>query len=341
MNAAELSRSVAAGKLPPLILLHGEEAFLLQEALTQVSNAAVAPVDRDFNLNQFSAQDNSVDEILEAAYSYPVFAPRRCVIVRQAHCFNATQHEQLLQYIKKPLDSTCLILCAEKIDKRKKFFTNFKKQGALVEFKRLFPDKIPSFVERRAAERGRRFTTDGLHLFCHRVGTNLSEVIAELEKLISYCGADETILDVADVAAVVSDTCLDSIFDLTAAVGSGDLRTASLLTERLQHDGEHPLKILTMLVRHFRQLWKIHALLEAKATQPEICKRAGIHPYFAGKTIAQARTFNAAAFVAIFELFVQLDMDLKSGGGEAGALMQQGVMRLVEFGGATAVRQEK
>ncbi len=335
MNAAELSRSVATGKLPPLIFLYGEEAFLLQEALTQVSNAAVAPEDRDFNLDHFSAQDNSVDEILESAYSYPVFAPRRCVIVREAHSFNAAQYEQLLQYIKKPLDSTCMLLCAEKIDKRKKFFTNFKKHGELIEFKRLYPDKIPSFVERRAADRGVRFTADGLNLFCHRVGTNLSEVIAELDKLVSYCGSDESVIDVADVAAVVSDTCLDSIFDLTDAVGNGDLRTALLLTERLQHDGEHPLKILTMLVRHFRQLWTAHALLEVAAPQSEICKRAKINPYFAGKTIAQARKFNAQAFVTIFELFVQLDMDLKSGGGQANALMQQCVMRLVSFGGAT------
>ncbi|MDD2558011.1 MAG: DNA polymerase III subunit delta [Desulfuromonadaceae bacterium] len=334
MNATELSRSVAAGKLPPLIFLYGEEAFLLQEALTEVCNAAVAPADRDFNLDQFSAQDDSVDEVLEAAYSYPVFAPRRCVIVRQAQAFNAAQYEQLLQYVKKPLDSTCLVLCAEKIDKRKKFFTTFKKHGELVEFKRLYPDKIPFFVERRAAERGKRFTADGLNLFCHRVGTNLTEVIAELDKLVSYCGTDESILDVADVAAVVSDTCLDSIFDLTDAVGSGALSKALLLTERLQQDGEHPLMILAMLVRHFRQLWKVQALLESGAAQPEICKRVGINPYFAGKTIAQARKFDTAAFVAIFELFVELDMDLKSGGGQASSLMQQGIMRLVAFGDA-------
>ncbi|MDY0212509.1 MAG: DNA polymerase III subunit delta [Desulfuromonadaceae bacterium] len=341
MNAAELSRSVAAGKLPPLLFMYGEEAFLLQEALTEVSNAAVAPADRDFNLDQFSAQDSSVDEVLEAAYSYPVFAPRRCVIVRQAQAFNAAQYEQLLQYIKKPLDSTCLVLCADKIDKRKKFFITFKKHGELIEFKRLYPDRIPSFVERRASERGMRFTADGLNLFCHRVGTNLSEVIAELDKLVSYCGSDESIIDVADVAAVVSDTCLDSIFDLTDAVGSGDLSTALLLTERLQQDGEHPLMILTMLVRHFRQLWRVHALLATGAAQPEICKLVRINPYFAGKTIAQARKFNAAAFVAIFELFVQLDMDLKSGGGQTGAIMQQHIMRLVTFGGTAEMPKGK
>jgi len=331
MNAAELSRAVAARKLPSLLFLYGEEAFLLHESLKEVIDAAVAPEDRDFNLDMFSAQDNSVDEILDAAYAYPVFAPRRCVVIKEAQRFNADEYEQLLKYVKKPLDSTCLVLCADKIDKRKKFFTNFKKSGELAEFKRLYPDRIPAFAKERAAKAQKRFTEDALELFCRRVGTNLSEVVAELDKLASYCGADEPLIDVDHVIAVVSDTRVDSIFDLTDAAGNGNLGEALLLTERLQQEGEHPLKILTMLVRHFRQLWKASALLKHNASQSEICKRVGINPYFASKTIKQAHMFDGVVFVDIYSLFVQTDMDLKSSAGQPAALMQECITRLVKL----------
>lgn len=331
MNAAELSRAVAARKLPSLLFLYGEEAFLLNESLREVIAAAVEPEDRDFNLDIFSPQDNSVDEILDAAYAYPVFAPLRCVVVKEAQRFNADEYEQLLKYIKRPLDTTCLVFCANKIDKRKKFFNNFKKSGELVEFKPYYPDRIPAFVKERTAKAQKRFTEDALEFFCRRVGTNLSEVVAELDKLVSYCGTDESLIDVDDVIAVVSDTRVDSIFDLTDAAGSGDLGEALLLTERLQHEGEHPLKILTMLVRHFRQLWKVNSLLKHSASQSEICKRVGINPYFASKTIKQARMFESTVFVEIYALFVQTDMDLKSSAGQPAALMQECITRLVKL----------
>ncbi|MFO7832091.1 MAG: DNA polymerase III subunit delta [Desulfuromonadaceae bacterium] len=331
MNAAELSRAVAARKLPSLLFLYGEEAFLLHESLKEVISAAVEPEDRDFNLDIFSAQDNSVGEILDSAYAYPVFAPRRCVVVKEAQRFNADEYEQLLKYVKKPLESTCLVLCADKIDKRKKFFTNFKKCGEIVEFKRFYPNKIPGFAKERAAKSQKRFTEDALELFCRRVGTNLSEVVAELDKLVSYCGADVPLIDVDHVIAVVSDTRVDSIFELTDAAGNGNLGEALLLTERLQYEGEHPLKILTMLVRHFRQLWKVNALLKHNESQSEICKRVGINPYFASKTIKQARMFNAAVFADIYALFVQTDMDLKSSAGQPPALMQECITRLVKL----------
>jgi DNA polymerase-3 subunit delta len=334
MNAAELSRAVAARKLPLLLFLHGEEAFLLQESLREVIDAAVAPDDRDFNLNVFSAGENPVSEILDAAYTYPVFAPRRCVVVKGAQRFSADEYDQLLKYVQKPLDSTCMVFCADKIDKRKKFFTNFKKHGELVEFKALYPNRIPGFVKERAAKSHMRFTEDALELFCRRVGNNLSEVVAELDKLVSYCGAEDSVIDVNQVVAVVSDTRVDSIFDLTDAAGNGNLGEALLLTERLQHEGEHPLKILTMLVRHFRQLWKVNAMMQQRASQGEICKKAGINPYFVQKSMAQARMFTPKAFVEIFDLFVNTDLSLKTSAGQPQALMQQCITRLVELSGS-------
>lgn len=335
MKAAELSRNIAAGKLPHLLFLYGEEAFLLEEALAQSINAAVADDDRDFNLNVFSAADSAVEDVLEAARMFPVFAPRRCVVVTDVERLRAEEYETLLEYVKNPLDTTCLVLCANKIDKRKKFFTHFKKHGKLVEFKPLYPNQLPEFVAARAGTSGRHFTEEALELFCSRVGTNLAEVVTELEKLENYCGPDTVVIDVADVRAVVSDTRLESIFDLTDAAGSGKLGTALLLSERLQMEGEHPLKILTMLVWHFRQLWKVSSLLEQGTSEREICKIARINPYFIQKSIRQARLFDPAAFPAIFELFVELDMQLKSGGGQSAALIQQAVTRLVELGRST------
>jgi DNA polymerase III delta subunit len=86
-----------------------------------------------------------------------------------------------------------------------------------------------------------------------------------------------------------------------------------------------------MLVRHFRQLWKVNALLRHNTSQSEICKQVGINPYFVSKTIKQARMFESSVFVDIYSLFVQTDMDIKTSAGQQSALMQECITALVKL----------
>ncbi|MCD6526231.1 MAG: DNA polymerase III subunit delta [Desulfuromonas sp.] len=330
MTPVELNKAIAANKLPPLIYLYGEEAFLLEESLTAIMDAVVDEASRDFNLLVTSGKEVDAVELIDTARTYPVFSARRLIIVKQAQNLSAAVIEGLLSYIVAPVDECCVVFCADRIDKRKKFFQTFKKHGELVEFKSLYANKIPPFVRDRARHMGKQFSEDGLQLFCQRVGTNLSEINGELHKLVSYCG-QQSLIDVADVAAVVCDTRIDSIFDLTDAVGAKQLSQALILCERLQVEGEAPLKILAMLTRHFRQLWKTSSLLGLSATKQEIARTVGINPYFAERVMRQSRQFKPKDYPRVFELFLQLDVALKSSGSHPQALLQKLLTELVQM----------
>lgn len=329
MKPAELHNSVAAGKIPPLIYLYGDERFLLERALAEVRDRTVPKEARDFNLNVFHARENTAVEILDAARTFPVFSPRRMVLVQDAHHFNASEQERFLDYLKDPCPETVLIFVAQGIDGRRKFFQEFKKRGALVEFRPLYENQVPPFVREQARAAGRSFTEEGLAWFCRRVGTNLQEVHGELEKLFTYLG-ERTLVDVDDVRSVVSDTREESIFDLTNAVGEGKSGPALRLLSRLLDEGEPPLRILTMLVRHFRQLWKAHELLAKNAPRGEIIKRVKINPYFLDGLLAQARCFSEVDFRRAFEHFLRTDLALKSSGAHPSALLEDLLLALLK-----------
>ncbi|MBN2643901.1 MAG: DNA polymerase III subunit delta [Desulfuromonadaceae bacterium] len=327
MTPAQLYQAIVSRKLPPLIYLYGEEAFLLDEALHGLIGAAVSADDQDFNLDQFSAKEQSAEQIVECARTFPVFADRRCVVVRDAHLLTADQLGFLLPYVEDPSPECCVIFCGDKIDQRKKFFNSFKKTGELVEFKKIYPNQVPAFVQGRARSFQRRFTEDGLQLFCRRVGAHLGEIASELDKLISYCG-DSALIDVDSVAQVVSDTRVDSVFDLTDAIGAQELSRALQLLERLIQDGEAPLKLLSMITRHFRQLWKIKAAQEQNLSKGELCQAVGVSPYFVESLLRQSRLFRLQDFPAAFGLFLQMDLAMKSSGSHPEASLQQGVVAL-------------
>ncbi len=327
MTPAELNRAIQARKIPALLFLYGEESFSLEKALHHLREVTVPADTRDFNLNVYHGKNLQVEAVLDNARTLPVFADHRMVLVKDAQEIPAAQLEAFIPYLKDPVAETCLVFAADKIDGRKKFFQVFKKRGDLVEFKKLYDNQIPAFVRDQARERGRSFTEDALALFCRRVGSNLQEVHGELNKLIDYMG-DKTLVDVADVAAIVSDTRVDSIFDLTNVLGRRDAAESLRLLGRLLAEGVAPLLILNMMVRHFRQLWKTREMVDQGVSPRDLPRRIGVNPYFIDGLVNQCRSFGPHQYRSFFELFLAADLALKSSGAHPSAILENLVLTI-------------
>lgn len=322
MTPNELNDAIRNNRLPSLVYLYGAERYFVDRSVQLITDHVVPVEARDFNLQLFTARDNSVDEILDSVRTLPVFTDLRLVIVRDADKLNAADLEALTGYVSEPVPETKLVFVGEKVDKRKKFFQQFQKTGALVEFKGLYENQIPAFVRDQAKAAGYQFTEDAMALFCRRSGTSLQEVVGELEKLFHYIG-DRSLVDADDVKAVVSDTRVDSIFDLTNAIGARNTAEALRLLGRLLNDGTAPLLALNMLTRHFRQLWMTRELLDEGQGRKDISRRIGVNPYFIDGLIKQARYFEARHFRFVFEKLLAADLALKSTGNKPDVVLEQ------------------
>lgn len=327
MNAAELSRSLKAGKIPELLFLYGKEPYLLQRASRSVRKVVLAADKDDFNDTLFNGKEASAAAIIEAALTLPVFSARRLVTVRDAHLLPAAELEELIPYLKDPAPETCLLFIAEKIDSRRKFFQQFKKYGNLVEFKPLSERELPGYVRSSLDDRDYRISADALELFCSMVGGSLHEVHSELEKLLTYLG-ERTLVDAVDVQAVVTKGRAENIFELGNAVGRGNVARALGLAKTLNESGEAPLKILSLLVRHFRQLWKVRELQVQKFNSRDIASTAGVPFFVVEPLIAQGKRFSRNDFQRAYELFLETDLAMKSSGADAEALLESLLLNL-------------
>lgn len=328
MNSADLYRKLRSNQVPALILLCGQEPYLVQQAARSVRQAVLPDDKDDFNDNQFYGKEAAAEQILEAAMTFPVFAKKRLVTVKDAHQLPAAELEKLLPYLQNPVPETCLLFIADKIDNRRKFFQDFKKSGVLVEFKPLSDREIPQYIRDSLNQRDVKISADAVDLFCSMVGGNLHEVHAELDKLLTYIGT-ATLIDIKDVQAVVSRGRAENIFALGTAVGRGDTAKALALTKRLSAAGEAPLKILSLLVRHFRQLWKVRELQVQKYPVKEIAKISGVPFFVVDGLIQQGKKFSRHDFYRAHELFLETDLAMKSSGADAGALLDHLILRLV------------
>lgn len=334
MSLNQLQNILQAGSVPGLILLYGQESYFVEEGIQLIRDAVVLPEDRDFNLTVFHGRDFKAVDVVEQARTFPVFAARRLVVIKNLDEASAEQLDGLLPYLEDPVPETVLLLTAGKIDARRKFYQLLKKNGSAVEFKKIYENQLPSFVRDLAKSLNVTLTGGALKLFCKRVGTNLVEVQGELEKLVGYLG-ERDLADENDVAAIVSDTRIESVFDLTDALGQGDSSTALRLLDRLLAEGQAPLMVLSMMIRHFRQLWKVRELLDQKVPQGEFPKRVGISPYFLKGLIKQADRFNRQQFNHVFNCFLTTDLALKSSGSDPGMHMEALVLEIAALGRAS------
>jgi DNA polymerase-3 subunit delta len=331
MSLRDLHNLIQGGPLPGVLLLHGQEPYFIEEGVKAVLEATVLPENRDFNLTRFQGREFKALDVVEQARTFPLFAERRLVIIKGLHEASAEQLDGLLAYVEDPVPETVLLLTAEKIDARRKLFQVLKKTGTVIEFKKIYENQLPAFVRELAGSLNMTLTAGGLKLFCKRVGTSLVEVRGELEKLAGYLG-ERDIADESDVAAIVSDTRVESIFDLTDALGRGDRATALILLDRLLSEGQAPLMVLSMMTRHFRQMWKIRELAAQKVPQGELPRRVGVSPYFLKGLMQQAGRFDGRQYRQLFELFLATDLALKSSGGQPKMHLEKLVLEVAALG---------
>lgn len=327
MKPEEFARSVEKGSIAPFYYLYGDEPYLIEKGAKRLLDRIVSPDFRDFNFNVFYGNECKGDEIYSAAQTLPMFADRRAIVVKKSQDLSASAQEILLPYLQNPSPSTCLIFQGEKIDQRKKFFLEIKKADGLVEFKRPYENQLGSFIREEVKSGGKNIDPAASELLAYMVGNNLQELASQIEKVITYCG-DRNAIGMDDVKAVVSDTKVDTVFELTDAFGDKNLNKALRTLYTILRDGEAPLMLLAMLARHFRQLWRVRELLDRKMPNAEVGKAAGINPYFLNKVVAQARNYRTAELKRIFERLLELDLAMKSSGGRPGALLERFTMEV-------------
>ena len=325
MKPEEFRRAVERGDIGPLYYIYGDEPYLVEKGARELTARVVAADFRDFNLNVYYGRDCRGAEIVDAAQTLPMFSDRRMVLVKDAERLSADALEIIGKYLANPSPSTCLLFQGEKPDQRKKFFLEFKKNGALVEFKRPYENQLPAFIRDEAGRHGKKVEPAALELLVGLVGNNLQELASQIEKIATYAAGRPT-LTLDDVRAVASDSRADSVFDLTNALGSKDLAAALKSLRTLMGDGEAPLFILTMITRHFRQIWMMRELMDRRTPASEIGKSLRINPYFLEGMIAQARRFSGKALKGIFDRMFETDLALKSSGGKPDVLMERLVM---------------
>jgi len=331
-----LGNSINRGVICPVYLFYGTETFLLAKALKKIYQMLVPEGIGAFNYDRMDGTTVTPFQVVEAANTLPVFAPKRLVEVYHAPWFSGKQGdagedasiETLIAYLNNPALSTCLVMVAgEKIDTRRRIVKAIRKVGQVIGFAPLKGMELARWIEQEFKEKGKKIQRSAVDYLSAAIGNNLAVLDKEIEKIVTY--VDNTpFVSLDDVVQTVSSSGSLSVFEVVDAVAKRQAFTAVLKLRELVRTGEPELKILFMLVRQIRIMLQIKTLTGKGYGEKQIASRLSLHPFVAKKGFQQCRNFSCEELVRILEYLLEADISIKTGKGEPLGIMETAIMKV-------------
>ena len=311
----ELRTAFKQRNYAPLYLLYGEERWFIDRLQDLLLAYALAPHEKDFNLDILYGTETDARVALNACQAFPMMAERRVVVIRD---FDRMKDNALFKGLAEQPNPACVVflVCSGKPNMSRHPYRALKAAGKAVEFKALYPNQVPRWIEVLAKERGFALEPKAVQMLAEYVGSSLASVAAELDKLATYVGERE-VITAEDIVQASGQTREVNVFELQRAVGARQVDRALLITERLLQQSSNPTgesnMIVAVLTAFFIKLWQLTGLQGGRIPEKEMASAIGVSPFFLKEYLACLRRYDARAIDnALFSLLAA-DYELKGG----------------------------
>jgi len=306
-----LDRGLKEGQVPLVLYLFGDEPYLIERGIEALRQKLVPSGLQDFNRDTFVAGEVPASRIVDAARTVPVLNRWRFILVKEADRFSPDDMDQLQAYIEEPSPSTCLVLWGDKSGPWKQRLPRIRKVGAVIEAKPFYAGRLIGWIRREAQEFGKGMTREAAEYLKDMVGNRLRDLHNEIEKAVVHVG-EKPLIELEDVEEVISEVRTRTIFELTDAVGMRKSLEALRILRGMLQAGEAHLKILGMIARQFRLIWKAKYLVSTGVEKEKVGQRLRVHHLHLESILEQATYFSEDDLREGFRRFLQTDLAMKT-----------------------------
>lgn len=261
MDYAAFVRQAERGEPPPVVLLHGGDGQLLDDALDVTTRGLFPdPALAAWGREVFDGRESSVETIVRSAMTLPLMAGRRLLAVRRAQALAAKGADALAAYAASPNPTSCILLLADEPLRASRerrvdhWLLGTLPASAIVELPARQARELAGWLCQRAAAEGLTVTDDAARLLVELTGEDTAALLGEARKAALAGGPANRAVGVKEVGAIVGEHRLDAIFDLTRAVERRDVAGALKTLDRLLAT-EDPNLLLSVVTRDVRTTW--------------------------------------------------------------------------------------
>ena len=240
------------GLYKPVYYLMGEEDYFIDLIADFIEENVLSETEKGFNQTIMYGADVDIATIINSAKRYPMMSDYQVIIVREAQ--NVKNMEELVYYIQKPLKSTILVLCHKHgtLDKRKKLAAEIQKVGVLYESKRLKDYQLPDFITSYLRQQKIDIEPKAASMMADFVGTDLSRMVGELEKLIITLPKDQRSITPLQIEQNIGISKDYNNFELRNAIIQKNVEKAnSIIKYFAENPKTNPIQLTLIVLFNF------------------------------------------------------------------------------------------
>lgn len=323
MSLEILKKQLKEEKLANVYLFTGAEEYLKKYYVNALSKLLISEENKELNFVSFDGKVDP-DTIISNCETMPMFSDNKLVVAKNTGLFKAKKGEgeaaegkkggkdKLAEYLEKIPDYTCLIFVEGEVDKRMKLVNVIKKAGLIVEMDYQKPADLVKWVIKVCRSRQKDLDQMTASYIVENSEYSMTELLNEIDKLINFVG-DKRDISMKDVEAVCNKTIKSRIFDLTDAVSEGNNSKALSLLNDMAALKEPMQKVLFMIIRQIRLVYRMKLLREQGIREDAAAKQMGLTPFVATKVMSISRNMDIGTLEKAMYYSLELDEAIKTG----------------------------
>jgi DNA polymerase III subunit delta len=303
----EIQSDIQTGKLKPIYAFDGEEPYYMDLLCDEIEQKVLQENERDFNLTVVYGKETSWSTIVNHCRSYPVFATKRVVIVKEAQ--QMKDFSELDGYFQQPAESTVLVIAYKykKIDGRLNALKSIKKKGTYFTFEKVKDYKLGDWILQYCTSIQRKISVPNAELVASHLGNDLQKIANELQKASINCAPNEEIT--ADIIERYIGISKDyNVFQYPSALLEKNGEKAFRIANYFMANSKefHMVAITAAVYGQFAKLYQYH--YASHLSQGEIASALKTSPYFVKDYQQAAQRFNLSQTQQAIQIIHQYNL---------------------------------
>ena len=310
----------------PVYFLHGEESYFIDQLAGYIETHVLTGMEQEFNQSVLYGRDVDPVTIFSIAKRYPMMSNYQVVIIREAqdvrNLFKKKNEgdgadenddaDPLYQYLLHPQKSTILVFCYKykKLDKRTRVSKLLDKAAVVFESKKLYDDKVPAWIISYVKNRDYKIGSKAAGLIAEYLGTDLSKVSNELDKLMIGLAPGSEI-NSSSIESNIGISKDFNVFELQKAISGKDFQKVNRIINYFGSNPKNNPFVLTLstLNGYFNKIISYHVFKGKPGVN--LSSAMGINPYFLKDYELAARNFTVNDSINAISLLHEYDLRSK------------------------------
>lgn len=299
-----------------IVLFLGEDQLSINKRIKRIVNDA--KID-EFNITTYDLEVDSLDQVISDCLTIPFIKDQKAVIVKNPVYLTKNGSKQdysmYLNYLKKPMDSTMLLInaCGITLDEKSPVVIDTKKYCDVVLVKKPSDIELYGRLKMICTYAGVEIKEEAIKTFFNIIGTNdIQRMEVEVVKLINCVGKGGVITS-SVVTSLVVKNLEDDVFALTNAIIQKDKEKAYLIYNDLIKGISDTVALLNQVSNAMKNMFAVGLMLQEGSNQNQVASRLNIKSGYAYNLINNVRKLSLESIKKYISELAELDYKIKTG----------------------------